>query len=283
MSKVGIVTDSASCVPEKFQKELDIRVVPIGLVIDGKRYKDNELTNEEFWWLFHLSKRPVTTTGISPEGFIQAYQDLSKSTDTILCIVLSHKLSVIHQSAVYAAEIVKQDNPNLTIEVIDSNTATGATGFLVIEAARAAQAGKSLAETAQVVKDMIPKVKWLMAMDTLKYLIRGGRAPKAAALADIAGIKPITGMVSGLGVVESLARARGKEKAMAKLVELMKQHIDTSKPVHLMVHYTDGIAPAEKLRNIITSQIKCDEVYLSHFTPVMAAHTGPVVAISFYS
>lgn len=283
MSQVGIVTESVSCVPANIVKELGIQVVPVGLVINGKRYQDTDLTSEEFWKLFSEAKGAATTTGISPEGFVKAYQELSKSTDNIICIVLSHKLSVIHQSAVQAAEILKQENPNLTIEVIDSNTTTGATGFLVIEAARAAQAGKSLTDIVQLVKDMMPKVKWLMAMDTLKYLIRGGRAPKVAVLADIAGIKPITGMVSGLGVVESLARARGKLKAMAKLVELMKAHIDTSKPVHLMVHYTDSIATAEKLRDMIASQIKCAEVHLSPFTPVMAVHTGPVVAISFYS
>ena len=53
MSKVGIVTDTISCIPRELVKEYDIRVVPVGLVIDGKGYKDTDLTNDEFWKLFY--------------------------------------------------------------------------------------------------------------------------------------------------------------------------------------------------------------------------------------
>ena len=90
-------------------------------------------------------------------------------------------------------------------------------------------------------------------------------------------------MVSGTGMVELLGRIRGKRKCMLRLTELLKEHIDTTKPIHLMVHYTDGITPGEELREIVTSGIKCEELYLTPYTPVMASATGPVVALSFYS
>ena len=182
-----------------------------------------------------------------------------------------------------AREIVKSEHTGLNIEIIDSKTAAGALGFIVLEAARAAQAGKSLAEVVEVAQNIIPKVKFTVAMDTLKYLIKSGRAPKTAMIGDMLQVKPIIGMVNQTGLVENLGRARGKQKAMLKLVELMKEHIDTEKPVHLMFHYTDGIAPAEELRDTVTSQLNCAEVYLTPYTPVMASATGPVVAISFYS
>jgi hypothetical protein len=50
-----------------------------------------------------------------------------------------------------------------------------------------------------------------------------------------------------------------------------------------MFHYTDGIAAGETLRDIVTSQVDCDEIYLTPYTPVMASATGPVVAVSFYT
>jgi len=90
-------------------------------------------------------------------------------------------------------------------------------------------------------------------------------------------------MVSGTGLVENLGRVRTKQKAMVKMVDMIKDYIDTNKPVHLMVHYTDGIAAGEELKDIVTSQLDCAEVYLTPYTPVMASATGPVVALSYYS
>jgi DegV family protein with EDD domain len=283
MSKVGIVADSSSCIPAEFVKEFGIGIAPVGLVIDRKRYLDTELSTEEFWKLFYKAKELPTTTGVNPSDFASVYTRLGKSTDSIVCITVSSKLSVIHKSAIQAIDMVREENPNLKIEVIDSNSGTGAHGFLVMEAARAAQAGKSTSEIVGIVKDMMPRVKWLAAPDTLKYLIKGGRAPKTAVLGEIANIKPIIGMINGTGLVENIGRARGKQKAMEKMIEIMKANIDTSKPVYLMTHYSDDIARAEKLRDMITSQIKCAEVHISPYTAIVTAHMGPVVAVSFYS
>ncbi len=283
MSKVSIVADTVSCVPENLRKELNIKIVPVGLVIDGKRYKDTELTNDEFWKLFNAAKAPVTTTAVTPADFAAVFEELAQSTDSILCLTVSAKLSATHQAAVKAKEAILEEKPNLHIEVIDSTTAAGAQGFLAIEAARAAQAGKSLAEIVQLVKNMIPRVKFLTTMDTLKYLVRSGRAPKTAVLGDMMNVKPIIGMVSGTGLVESMGRVRGKQKAMEKIVDMAKEYMDTSKPVHVMVHYTDGIGPAEELKKLVTARYNCKELYISPYTPVMASQTGPVVAISFYS
>ena len=80
-------------------------------------------------------------------------------------------LSATHEAAVQGAETIKSENPNINIEIVDSKTATGALGFVVLEAARAAKAGKSLADVVQVVQDMLSRVKFFMSPDTLKYLI----------------------------------------------------------------------------------------------------------------
>jgi DegV family protein with EDD domain len=283
MSKVGIVTDTISCLPANLVKDLDIRIVPVGLIIDRKQYKDTELPNDEFWKLFYQTKEYITTAAANPGDFVDIYMELARSTDSIICILVSSKLSATYQAAVKAAESVKADKPSLKIEVVDSTTAAGAQGFIVLEAARAAQAGKNLGEVIRIAKDMIPKVKFLVVMDTLKYLIKSGRAPKSAVIGEIMKVKPIIGMVSGTGLVENMGRARGKRKAMEKIAAMAREYIDTSKPVHLMVHYTDDIAAGEELKEIVTSRLNCAEIYLTPYTPVMASQTGPVVSIAFYS
>lgn len=283
MSKVGIVTDTINCLPAELIKEYDIRVVPLGLSINGQPYRDQvDITSDEFWKRFPEMKE--FSTGAPALGdFTSVFKELGKSTDSIVCIVISKALSATHEAAVQARDMFKSENPNLNIEIVDSRTATGAQGFIVLEAARAARAGKSLAEVLQVVQDMIPRAKFVLGMETLKYLIKSGRAPKTAYMGELLQVKPITGMVNNTGLVEYLGRAMGKQKAMAKLVDLVKEHIDTSKPIHIIIHYTDRIEDGEKLRDLVTSRFNCAEVYLTPFTPVISGHTGPVVALSFYS
>ncbi|MBU2534648.1 MAG: DegV family protein [Chloroflexota bacterium] len=283
MSKVGIVTDTTSCLPPELVKEYDIRIVPVGLVIGGKHYRDTDLTNEEFWQLFYAANGASTTAAPSPGDFASVFEELGKSTDGIVCIFVSKALSATFEAATKGKELVKEKNPKINIEIIDSMTSTGALGFIVLESARAAKAGKSLDEVVKITNDMIPRVKFVTAMDTLKYLIKSGRAPKIAMLGDVFGVKPLIGMVSNTGLVENLGRARGKKKALAKIVELAKEHIEPGKPVHAMFHYTDSIADGETLQEMVTSQIDCKEVYLTPYTPVMASATGAVVAFAFYT
>jgi len=283
MSKVGIVTDTINCLPAEVIKEYDIREVPVALSINGQPYRDQvDITSDEFWKVFPDMKE--FTTGAPPIGdYLSILSDLSKSTNSILCVFVSKALSAINEAAVQAVEMFKAEQPGVNIEIVDSRTAAGAQGFIVLEAARAAQAGKSLANVVQVAQDMIPRVKLVVAMETLKYLIKCGRAPKTAYIGELLQVKPLIGIVSNTGLVENLGRANGKQKAMAKLVDLMKNYIDISKPIHLNVHHTNRIEDGEKLKDLVTSQLNCAEVFLTPYTPVMAGHTGPVVALSFYS
>jgi len=284
MSRVGIVTDSTNCLPPELIKEYDIRVVPIGLIIDGKVYRDQvDITPAEFYRIYKDLKEMPTTSTASPADFADIFSQLAKSTDSIACILLSKGLSAIYGSAEQARETVRSEHPGLNIEIIDSKTAAGTLGFVVLEAARAARAGKSLADVVKVTQDMIPRVKFLATLDTLKYLIKGGRAPKTALVGELLQVKPIIGLVSNTGLADALSRARTKRKALLKIVDMVKDYIDTDKPVHLMVQYSESIEDGEELKNMVTSRYNCTEVYMTELTPVMSCHTGPMVGIAVYS
>ena len=284
MSKVGIVTDSTNCLPVKLIKEYDIRVAPLGLVIDGKDYRDQvDITPAEFYRIYRGLKEMPTTSTASPGDFANIFTELGKATDSIVCILVSKALSATYGSAEQARKTVQSEHPGLNIEIIDSKTATGSLGFIVLEMARAAQAGKSLAEVVAVAQDMIPRVKFLATLDTLKYLIKGGRAPKVAMLVNLLQVKPIIGLVSNTGMVAPLGRVRTKRKALLKMVDMVKDYIDTSQPVHLMVQYSESVEDGEELREMATSKLDCTEVYLTELTPVMSCHTGPMMGLAFYS
>ena len=74
---------------------------------------------------------------MSPEfcDFLSAFKELAKSTDNIVCIVLSKVLSATHDAAIQAKETLKSEHPKLNIEIVDSKHSVGALGFIVLEAA----------------------------------------------------------------------------------------------------------------------------------------------------
>ncbi|MFC1941917.1 DegV family protein [Chloroflexota bacterium] len=285
MAKVGIATDTVQCLPPEIIKEFDIRMGSVNLVIDGKSYRDQvDVSNEQFFaWQKNLKEMP-TTTGVNPADFADIFRDLAKSTQDIICLPHSGGLGVTYDSALQARDIVKEEMPGVNIEVIDTKTAAGAQGLIVLEAARAAQAGKSLSEIIAVIENMIPRVKWVSAVESLKYLIKGGRAPKyAGKMADLIGVKPIFGMMKGTGKVDYTGRVRTKPKSLTRLIQIAKENIQTGKPVHAVVHYTDSLEDGEKFRDMVASEFNCVELYMTPWTPVMCCHSGPMIGLCFYS
>jgi DegV family protein with EDD domain len=283
MSKVAIVTDTISCLPPELVKEYGINVVPICLILDGKSYRDQvDIDNDEFWRRFE-SLEKFSTNAALPGDFVNAFNEAGKNTDDIVCTLVSKAMSATYQSAIQAREILKSEKPRLNIEIIDSRIAAGAEGFIVLEAARAAQAGKSRAEVVQVMLDMIPKVKWVCGMDTTKHLIKIGRAPKTIPTEVFLQVKPIIAQLHNTGVVEDMGAARNKEECFQKMVEMVGQNSDTRKPLHVMAHYTSRIEDGQRLAEMLRAKYNCAEVYLTPYSAVMCGTTGPCNAISFYA
>ena len=284
MSKVAIVTDSTNCLPSELIKKYNIRVVPYRVVIDGKDYRDQvDITPTEFYRIFPTLKRLPTTGTPSPGDYVNTFTELAKSTDSIVCLIVSKALSANYKSVEEAKDIVISEHPDLKIEIMDSKNSVGALGFLALEAARAADKGSNLPEVVEVVQDLVPRVKYVAAFDTLKYLIKGGRAPKTAIIGEFLQVKPIIGLINDTGMVVSLGKTRGKQNALIKLADLIQDHADVSKPLHFIAHYSAHVEDAERLKELVTARYNCAEAYVTELTPVMATHTGPSVGLSFYS
>lgn len=284
MSKVAVVTDSTSCIPPELVKKYGIRVGSYHIVMEGTDYRDLiDITPAEFWRKFKTLKKLPTTAVLGPGEYMEIFSNLIKNTRDIVCVCISKALSGAYESSSQAKNMFQAQHPDVNIEIIDSKNSGGALGYAVLAAARAAEAGKNLKEVAQAARDVVPKAKLLIALDTLKYLIIGGRAPKTAYLGEWLRFKPIIGLIKDPGLVDSLGKVRGKEKAIQKLVEMVKEHADLTRPLHMMVHYTDNREDGEILKEAVTSAYDCAEIHVTDFTPVMCTHTGPSVALSFYS
>lgn len=283
MRKVGVVTDSIACLPKKLAQRYDIYVIPLTVIFGDKIYRDGvDITPSEVYRLLRKAKKLPTTSSPSPGDYLEAYRELSRQANSILCITLPQKVSMEFDSANQARDMVKEELPEAVIEVLDCQTAAGGQFLVTLAAAQAASSGADLAQVIEAAQRVMSKVEVIAALDTLYYLAKGGRVPRAAAwAASILSIKPILRIKDGeMGL---LTRARTKPKAIRRLLEIMEQRVG-QKPVHVNVMHADVLEEAEKLRDEISAQFNCVELFISDFTPAMGIHAGPgVLGLAFYS
>ncbi len=281
--KVAIVTDSIACLTKEIVAQYGIRIMPLNLYAEGKVYKDwVDITPAEAYELFLKDPESFKTSAASPEDCLKAYREASQQTKNILCITISAKLSAVYDVAQGAKDKAKAELPQTSIAVLDSQTATTAEGFIALAAARAAVEGKSLAEVIKVAEEMRDRVSLIALMDTVRYVYRTGRIPKVAALAgSMLNIRPIFTISSG--VPHFLNAVRNKERGIDQLLKIMRGKVRLN-PVHVAVMHAYALDEAEKLKERVSSEFNCAELWITEFSPVMgyACGTG-TLGIAFYS
>jgi DegV family protein with EDD domain len=279
MNRVIVVTDSSATVPAKLVQELDIRVVPIILALDGHSFRDGEeITPLDVYHWLRESKHLPTTASPSVGDFLRVYYAAAQEASAIVSIHLSPRLSATYNVAVAASQLIE----NVPIHVVDCHTAAMAQGFVAIEAARAAARGAGPEAVVARAEEVAAKVNLLATLDTLEYLYRGGRIGGAAALAGaMLQIKPVLYVADGqVGV---LAKPRTHTRAIRVMLERMADQVDGHR-LHAAVMHADVPEEAEALRQQVAQRFNCTELYVTELTPVMGAHTGPgVLGVVFYS
>ena len=266
---VKVVTDSVADLPPQVVDELGITIIPLNVRFGEKVYRDGiDLTTEQFYQELTRSKIFPVTSVPSPVTFADAYDKLAEETDEILVITLTSKLSATHEVAVQSIGLMKRP---CRVEVIDSERTVMAQGFLVMAAARAAQAGAKLDELIAMVRSNIPRVDMRAAFDTLEYLRRGGRIGAAQALLGAAlRIHPLITMKDG--VVEPAGRARSRAKAMDHLYQFAA---DYKRIEEMAVEEAACPGDADLLTDRLGNLFPRERIYRTKTTPVIGAHTGP--------
>ena len=266
---VKIVTDSVADIPPTVTAELGITIIPVLVRFGEETYRDGiDITNDQFYERLVSSKVMPTTSVPSMDMFARTYARLAEETDEILVIMLSSKLSGLHNAALQSVGLLES---KCRIEVVDSGCAVMAQGFVVIKAAQAAQAGANLDEILEIVRSNLPRTEIRAAFDTLEYLKRGGRIGKAQALmGSVLKVNPIITIKDGL--VEPAGRARSRAKAIDHLYDFAAgySHIEEL-AVEDAACPDDGNLLAKRLGKIFPQE----RIYRSRTTPVIGTHTEP--------
>ena len=282
MVNTAIVTDSIACLTKDLVEQYRIAIVPVRLLFQGKIYRDLvDITPSEAYELFLQEPESFTTSPASPGHYLEAYREASKQAKNILCITLSSRLSTGYDMARVAMEQAKTELPEISIDVLDSQNVTAAEGFIALAAVRAAAEEKSFTEIVKVAEEVRDKVTFLILLDTIRHVYRTGRIPKVASqVGSMLNIRPILTCSSGLVRFKGIARSR--EQGINRLLEIMRDEAAKS-PVHVAVMHAYVSNEAEKLKERISSEFNCAELWVTEFSPVMGYATGTgTLGFAFY-
>jgi DegV family protein with EDD domain len=267
--KVKIVTDSGSDLSLELAKKLGITIVPVYIYFGDKAYKDGvDIGPDELYK--RLVEGPIypTTTQPMPADFAETYTALAKDADAIVSIHLPTKVSGTYNAALQGLEIAK---PKCEVHVFDSLSVSVGLGLIVIAAAQAASRGGKLAEVLEETKKAINNTQIRALLETLQYLLKGGRITKTKALVGtLLNVKPILTMRDGELVQAGMARSYAK--GIEQLFEFVKNRPNLRE---VGISHTTVPDEAEALKQRLASIIDEKHIQMFRVGAGLGVHGGP--------
>ena len=272
--KVQVITDSTSDLPAGLTKELGIRVVPIYLRFGEKTYRDGvDMTRDEFYSMLMSSAVHPATSQPNPEDFISVYKEYCDSTEGIVSIHISSKISGTYNSATIARKTLKSQCP---IEVIDSKFNSAGLGLVVAAAARMAKAGAGLSEVINEAKKAVSQVGMFGMFETMKYLARSGRVNKTIAMASsILHVMPLLTFHNG-----EIVRA-GLVRTINKGIDRIYDFVRNNSPIsELTIVHSKLDEQAGQLKKRLSEFIQEEKINIAELGAGLGVHGGPGVLLA---
>ena len=283
MPNYKIITDSCCDFNDQMYMDLDVTYAPLSILYKGESH-DNFSDDASIKALYDglRAGETATTSAVNPEGWVKVMEPILKEGKDILVLAFSSGLSTTYQSAVIAAQELKETYPERTINVIDTLCAALGQGLLVWYACQKRDAGMSLEElTAWCEENKLHVCHWV-TVDDLAHLKRGGRISATTALVGtMLNIKPII-YVNEEGKLINTAKARGRKAAMELLVKKMAQTQGSYDNSTVFIAHGDCREDAETLAAMVKAKCGVKNVHIGYVGAVIGAHTGPGVLVVFF-
>ena len=266
----AVVLDSTADLPDPQARHPNWRLVPLYVRFGDEAFREYvDISAEEFYRRLRGSSQPPKSSQPSPADFEAVFDSLSEY-ERILCVVLSSKISGTYESALLAAEPAGE-----RVQVIDSGVTSGGTVILADAIQRRLARGTEEKEIDALVERFTRERGLLFTVDTLEYLIRGGRIGKAAGLAgQLLSVKPI--LVLDDGEVAPLKRVRGRRKAIAEMERHFVEGSQDGSGLHVGVAHAEARVDCDELAGRVRAarpHASLDLVLT--LGPVIGTHGGP--------
>ena len=277
-----ILTDSGCDLPSHMSDSLGVSVAPLSVLFQGKEYE----TYSESWLkeLFNgLRNGEVTSTSaVNPEKWSSAMEEILQQEEDLLVLTFSSGLSTTYQSAVIAAQELKEKYPQREIYVVDTLAASLGQGLLVYYAAKKRDEGLSLQDLVAWCEEYRYKLCHWFTVDDLMYLKRGGRISAATAiLGTMLQIKPVL-HVDDEGHLINVSKARGRKAAIEALAKKLGETGIPGANDTVFICHGDCIEDAQYLESLVKSKYGVKDVFIYYVGAVIGSHSGPGTLALFY-
>jgi len=271
MASVAVVTDTCHYLPRSRVERFGLVEVPLHVHLDGEDHRESDLTDLAAYYarLRDLQGLPTTSQPAIGE-FLAAYEPLLAGGADVVSVHLAGGLSGTCESARQARD--RLGDAAGRVHVVDSATACGGEGLIVLAAVRAAQEGRPAEEVVAFAREAREHMKQWFAIDTLEYLRRGGRIGGAQAWMGAAlKIKPILTVESEITPVE---RVRTSARAFERMVDLLRTRHDDGADGWVVQHIQ---VPDEAARLVARGReiYGSEPLWVSEVGPVIGTHVGP--------
>lgn len=284
MREYVITTDNNSDLPESYYAEHKMGCTYLSYSMDGQNYShDNFLPVEEFYDRMRKGSMP-TTAQVNPEAARDLMEPYLKEGKDVLHIAFSSGLSGSYNSARIAGEELKQEYPERKIEVIDSLAASLGQGLLVHLAQQKKEAGESMEEVADWVREHRLNIVHAFTVDDLNHLYRGGRVSKTTAVVGgVLNIKPVL-HVDDAGKLVAVGKVRGRKKSLLALVDMMDEKLGSYKDScdTIFISHGDCAEDAQFVADKVKEKYPIKQVLMNHVGATIGAHSGPGTVALFF-
>lgn len=228
MSKIAILTDSASDIPRELEEKYHIDILSFSIVLDGKSYTERvDFTNEEYYELLTNAQGMPKTSQITMLRFLEKFCEYADAGYTdVIYVSINAGGSNTYDAACMASEALREERPDCTmnVHIVDSHTYSMAYGWFVCEAARKISCGADVKSVVEYLEDTFARVEIALSVYTLRFIKKSGRISAAAAFAgELMGLRPIISMIDG--ETHTASKVRGDNSVMPGLIKYTKNRI----------------------------------------------------------
>jgi len=273
MPKIAIVTDTGADLTPAQQAQYGITVIPLVVRFGTETYRDNQLSLDEFWARVHQGP-PFPGTSQPPTGlYEEAFRSLIAQGNHVLCLAITGK----HSGTLNSAYAAAQSFPG-QVTVFDTLSLSLGQAYQAIRAAEMAAQGDSLEEILPRLESIRARTHFCIALDTIEYLRRGGRADQVMPLLErvvrVLNIKPLLGVVEGQ--LKPLGAARSREKSWQHIIQELSKHLPAEA---VIVAHTRLGAEAPGFARTLAKQLNfpLEQIPIAETGAILSSHAGPGV------
>jgi DegV family protein with EDD domain len=269
-----IVTDCAADMSAEELKELGIEQAPLYIQFPEGEVSSTDISADEFYDRLEAMRPNVPTTAMPSSGlFAEIYRKVARLDKNIFSLHISSGLSGTINAARAGGEEAK---PEANVDFWDTLTLSGGERFQVISAAVAAKAGWTMHAIQERLAKIREKTEVVYTLDTLDYLMRGGRIGRVKAMAGaLFHLKPVI-RVDTDGKYSTVTTARTIGKGMTAITEHL-YHMYANTPLWVTVLHGRFADKAEALSNELKEKLNIAKLEVMRISPVLGVHTGPGV------